>query len=106
LRRGHTPIRTCVGCRKRKPKSGMVRLTIDGVDLHGLREGRGFYLCRDISCVKKGLMRPDVKRRLGDTGCSEALRVLSAMVEKENCLDGSRLGSVICDQYQGGRPIG
>jgi len=56
-RRGHVPVRMCVGCRKKRKKEEMIRFTLsaDG----GTRRttgkdgnGRGVYLCPDPACLK------------------------------------------------------
>ncbi|HTY79933.1 MAG TPA: YlxR family protein [Candidatus Bathyarchaeia archaeon] len=54
------PQRTCIGCRKKWPKGGLVRLVrgTDGrvvVDDDGRAEGRGAYVCLDPSCLGKAL---------------------------------------------------
>ncbi len=60
--RGHVPIRTCIGCRKKRKKEEMLRfvnvaeqiLFVRGKkDLHG----RGFYLCPDILCLRMAQKR-------------------------------------------------
>jgi predicted RNA-binding protein YlxR (DUF448 family) len=50
------PLRTCVGCRRVRPKAELVRLvrTSAGVavpDAQG--RGRGAYVCPDSACVKR-----------------------------------------------------
>ncbi len=52
------PMRHCVGCSAEKPKKELVRVvrTPDGtilLDLTGKKSGRGAYLCRSLSCLKK-----------------------------------------------------
>jgi len=52
-----TPERMCVGCRKMKPKSELVRLTKDRdtgepvVDWQQKILARGIYVCRDEECI-------------------------------------------------------
>ena len=53
----HVPIRMCVGCRRKKKKGEMLRFaqTVDGVMLADEKmrmNGRGFYLCPDLICLK------------------------------------------------------
>lgn len=60
--RGHIPIRMCIGCRTRKPKKELIRLIkkLDGsivYDKKGNIPGRGFYICKDIDCIKKAKKR-------------------------------------------------
>jgi len=56
-RKGHIPIRMCIGCRKRKKKQEMVRFTrkADGTvwfDEGKKESARGFYLCPDLICLR------------------------------------------------------
>jgi predicted RNA-binding protein YlxR (DUF448 family) len=67
------PVRTCVGCRRRAPKSDLLRVvSVEGVlvpDPRGRRPGRGAYLHLDPACV-------DLAERR--RAFSRALRVSSA----------------------------
>ncbi|HEY8476011.1 MAG TPA: YlxR family protein [Chloroflexota bacterium] len=64
----HVPLRTCVACRRVRPKREMVRLvrtpagTVE-VDLTGKRSGRGAYLCREEACWTVALKRPAILER-------------------------------------------
>lgn len=52
------PMRTCLGCRQRRPKAEMVRLVrrADGrVTAAATASGRGAYVCADPECVERGL---------------------------------------------------
>ena len=56
----HVPIRTCVGCRQRRPKRELVRLVrrADGVverDASGGAAGRGAYVCVEVACLERAL---------------------------------------------------
>ena len=56
----HIPQRTCVACRKVRPKRELIRLVriFDGrveVDTDGGKVGRGAYLCRARECWEIGL---------------------------------------------------
>jgi len=60
--RKHIPQRTCVACRKIRPKRELVRLVRmpDGgveVDIGGKKSGRGAYLCRAQECWEIGLKK-------------------------------------------------
>jgi predicted RNA-binding protein YlxR (DUF448 family) len=55
-KKGHVPIRMCIGCRKKREKGEMIRLTqcsegMAGVDERKHFQGRGFYLCPDLGCL-------------------------------------------------------
>jgi hypothetical protein len=85
----------------------MIRLAAVGNDLGPRsRGGRGLYLCRESSCVQKGLMRGDVRKRLGASDCAMITELLETVAIEENCLDGSHVGRVICDQGQVGGLFG
>lgn len=64
------PERQCIGCGRRGPKSGLVRLTLEqGSDpkrvvVAGKREhrGRGAYLCRSRACLDRALHRKAFQR--------------------------------------------
>jgi uncharacterized protein len=68
------PVRMCVGCRGRAPKSSLLRIvaTPEGalVDRLGALPGRGAYVHRDPWCVetscRAGVLSRALRRRLGD----------------------------------------
>ena len=71
----HIPHRTCIGCRKKRPKWEMVRIvrTADrGVEIDETekKSGRGAYLCRRQECwdmaLKKGRLEHALKTSLTD----------------------------------------
>jgi predicted RNA-binding protein YlxR (DUF448 family) len=48
------PVRTCVGCGRRRAQVELVRLFVAGGELQlGSGEGRGAYVCPRESCVEK-----------------------------------------------------
>jgi len=56
----HIPQRTCVTCRRVRPKQELIRLVRSSsgrveVDTGGKRTGRGTYLCRAQGCWEVGL---------------------------------------------------
>ena len=56
----HIPSRTCIACRRIKPKQELIRLVRNSegkieVDIQGKKNGRGSYLCREPSCWQTGL---------------------------------------------------
>jgi len=57
-----TPTRTCLGCRRARAKTVLVRLvrTAEGLVIaDGVRtaRGRGAYVCGEEPCVSRGLQR-------------------------------------------------
>ncbi len=63
------PQRTCVGCRRIRPKRALariVRLPAGGVEVDptGKKGGRGAYLCLDQTCWEAALERRGLDRAL------------------------------------------
>jgi predicted RNA-binding protein YlxR (DUF448 family) len=64
------PERQCVGCGRRGPQNGFLRLAVvreDGparvvVADKGARSGRSAYLCRQISCFDRAVQRKAFQR--------------------------------------------
>jgi uncharacterized protein len=55
-KRGHVPIRTCLGCRKKKRKEELIWFVQNNegavsVNEKKLHRGRGFYLCPELGCL-------------------------------------------------------
>lgn len=64
-----TPVRTCVGCGVRRPKSEMIRVgaVADGgpaITGAGKQTGRGAYLCPDGKCLMKAKKGGGIARML------------------------------------------
>ena len=52
------PMRQCLGCNERKPKSELLRVlrTPEGeilLDFTGKKSGRGAYICHNVKCLVK-----------------------------------------------------
>ena len=52
------PMRQCLGCNEHKPKMELIRIVRSpegeiSLDLSGKKSGRGAYICRNMSCLKK-----------------------------------------------------
>ncbi|MBN1277536.1 MAG: YlxR family protein [Deltaproteobacteria bacterium] len=57
-KRGHIPIRTCISCGKRQSKIDLLRIVLNDKgyvvrDIDMKAEGRGAYVCTDISCLER-----------------------------------------------------
>lgn len=55
--RGHIPVRTCIACRKKMPKTDLDRIVLDPegrpvFDRLKRAAGRGVYVCRNPVCRK------------------------------------------------------
>ena len=69
LRAKHIPLRSCITCRTKTDKRGLVRVvrTPDGavsVDPTGRTDGRGAYLCHHWDCWEVALRRGKLSRAL------------------------------------------
>lgn len=62
------PVRTCTGCRRRRPKRELVRfVSVDGVLTHdpsGRAPGRGAYTCAKPACFEQARARRAFSRAL------------------------------------------
>jgi len=61
------PIRTCIGCNEGKPKRELIRIVKTAeaevlVDSTGKKNGRGAYVCPDISCLEKAIKTKRLSR--------------------------------------------
>ncbi len=84
MRTTHVPIRTCLGCGRKRPKKELVRIVLkDGaliIDERGGFPGRGAYLCPQGDCLNRLLKK---RGRL-----SHALRASVLGSEEEGFLRG------------------
>ena len=61
------PQRTCMGCNQKKDKKDLIRIVKNNkneifVDRTGKKEGRGAYICDDISCLEKVIKSKRLER--------------------------------------------
>lgn len=52
------PLRTCMGCNQKKSKKELIRIVksktgLINIDRTGKQEGRGAYICDNITCLEK-----------------------------------------------------
>ena len=78
------PLRQCIGCHEMKSKRDMIRVikTAEGeicLDGTGRKNGRGAYICRSLSCLKKARKSKGLDRSF-KTSISEEVY---AALEKE-----------------------
>ena len=64
------PTRRCTGCGEHFPKNTLIRVlrTPDGkvtLDLTGKKNGRGAYICKSASCLKKARKSRRIETSLG-----------------------------------------
>jgi predicted RNA-binding protein YlxR (DUF448 family) len=76
-KKGHVPMRMCVGCRKSRKKKEMVRFKqgeggILFMDEKKKLNGRGFYLCPDMTCLRLAQKKIQMGRvhRIGGSALS------------------------------------
>lgn len=77
------PLRKCIACGKQKEKKDLFRIVnnVDEgvlVDKTGKKNGRGAYICKDISCLekakKKNLLRASLKMNIGEEFYEEIIK--------------------------------
>lgn len=77
------PVRTCVGCRRREPRSTLLRVVAgDGVlvaDAAARLPGRGAWVHPDERCVEQAVQRRAFTRALRLTGGLDAADLLAVV---------------------------
>lgn len=68
--RRRVPLRHCKGCNAERPKGELLRVvrTPDGavaLDFTGRVSGRGVYICRDASCLRRAQKTKRLEHELG-----------------------------------------
>ncbi len=63
------PMRQCLGCNERKPKSELLRVVRDpegniSLDFTGKKSGRGAYICKSVKCLKKAVKSHRIDKNL------------------------------------------
>ena len=83
------PMRTCIGCNNAKPKKELIRIvkSADGevsIDFTGKKNGRGAYVCRDISCLEKAIKTKRLSRTFEMPIENEVYEKLKIEIESES----------------------
>ncbi|MGI8775513.1 MAG: YlxR family protein [Actinomycetota bacterium] len=90
------PVRTCAGCRRRRPQAEMLRIARlpDGtIEAGGRGAGRGAYLCPGIRCIDAGL-KGGLKRTLKTGSLPDGLRETLVHMIGSTGDDGRSAGGV------------
>jgi predicted RNA-binding protein YlxR (DUF448 family) len=87
------PIRTCIGCRARRPQAELVRCVLDAdgtarLDRHG--PGRGAWLC-GAGCLGPAIRRRAFERAWRTQVRREALEALEHELQVGSAESGARL---------------
>lgn len=86
-RRRHVPLRSCVGCREKNSKRGMLRIVADqnnGItfDVGGKLSGRGAYLCSAcvaaIDDIRKSRLEHTLRASINDDEWDKVITDLKA----------------------------
>ena len=69
------PQRTCVGCNEKKDKAELLRIVKNknnelNIDKTGKMQGRGAYICNNITCLEKAIKNKRLEKSL-DTKISD-----------------------------------
>ena len=61
------PQRTCIGCRQKKDKTGLIRIVCNkegeiSVDKNEKKQGRGAYICDNKECLEKAIKSKGLER--------------------------------------------
>lgn len=65
----HVPERTCMGCNKKMSKYELIRIVRNNdqvyIDKTGKMDGRGAYICNNVSCLDRIIKSKRLERCLG-----------------------------------------
>lgn len=82
------PMRKCLGCMEQKPKKELVRIvkSADGdisFDLTGKKNGRGAYICPNVSCLEKAKKAKRIERAFECTIPAEVYEAMESELKNE-----------------------
>ncbi|MFN2489937.1 MAG: YlxR family protein [Actinomycetota bacterium] len=110
---GSGPIRTCVGCRRRRGQAEMLRvarspdgtIAVDpkvsgGPERSSRGAGRGAYLCADRACVEQAMSRRALRRALRCEIGSPA-RLRDELIERIASTSGASRGDAAAGRRHG-----
>ena len=80
------PMRQCLGCNEHKPKGELMRVvrTPEGetvLDFTGKKSGRGAYVCKSLSCLRKARKSRRFERSLDCTITEEVYDRMESEIE-------------------------
>lgn len=83
------PLRMCSGCSEMKPKKELVRIVrgTDGaisVDFTGKLNGRGAYICHNLTCLNKAKKSGRIGKALGVTVSDDIYTSIEEALSHEN----------------------
>ncbi len=82
------PQRRCVGCNVSKDKTSLIRIvrTSEGevlLDVTGKKSGRGAYICKQVSCLKKAQKGKRLEFHLDCSIPEEVYTALASELEEQ-----------------------
>ncbi|NMB97904.1 MAG: YlxR family protein [Clostridiaceae bacterium] len=91
MKRKKVPMRMCIGCKDVKPKKELIRIVKNKeneifVDFTGKKNGRGAYICNNISCLENTIKTKKLERIFEDTINPEIYELLRKQMEGNNGL--------------------
>ena len=83
------PMRQCLGCNEHRPKGELLRVVRSpegdvSLDFTGKKSGRGAYICRDLSCLKRVRKSRRLERNLEVTIAEEVYDRMEADLSEGN----------------------
>ena len=82
------PMRKCLGCMEQKPKKELVRVVKSAngdisLDLTGKKNGRGAYICPNVSCLEKAKKAKRIERAFECTIPAEVYEAMESELKNE-----------------------
>ena len=80
-------MRRCIGCMESKPKEELIRIAwYEGslsLDPTGKAKGRGVYICKSQSCLRKAVKKGAFARSLHENPGSDQIERVAGQLEAE-----------------------
>jgi len=80
------PMRMCIGCKESKPKKELIRVVKNKendifVDFTGRKNGRGAYICHNISCLENAIKAKKLEKTFEMVISPEVFDILRKQME-------------------------
>jgi predicted RNA-binding protein YlxR (DUF448 family) len=104
--RGHIPVRTCISCGTKRPKSDLIRLAADNknrlVRDNSCRiKGRGAYVCDAQPCLERLLFNKRLNRHFRTEAGIDVTRELIGMPFDDNWPTEKKKAAVDLEELDG-----
>lgn len=89
MKQKRIPMRMCIGCQEMKPKKELIRVVKNkenetSIDFTGKKQGRGAYICKEVSCLEKAKKAKRLERAFETQIDEEIYQMLRQQLEEKD----------------------